>query len=127
MVSGHGGPLAIKKNHSSKKSRRAPKAILRLPDLDHAKTAVLNSLNCTEAQRGYRHAIDEFVDWYCSEPRLAFNKTVVLGIVFISNPGNSHPGRSIYDSGPYVGLPMKHRTADSSVRIWRLAFVGSKA
>jgi hypothetical protein len=23
-------------------------------------------------------AIDEFVDWYCSEPRLAFNKTVVL-------------------------------------------------
>jgi hypothetical protein len=49
-----------------------------LPDLDHAKAAVLNSLTCPEAQRGYRHAIDEFVDWYCSEPRLAFNKTVVL-------------------------------------------------
>src|SRR5438309_11941685 len=28
--------------------------------------------------RGYRHAIDEFVDWYCSEPRLAFNRIVVL-------------------------------------------------
>ena len=68
----------MKKTRSSKKSRRAPKAILRLPDLDHAKTAVLNSLTCPEAQRGYRHAIDEFVDWYCSEPRLAFNKTVVL-------------------------------------------------
>jgi len=68
----------MKKTHSSKRSRRAPKAILRLPDLDHAKTAVLNSLTCPEAQRGYRHAIDEFVDWYCSEPRLAFNKTVVL-------------------------------------------------
>jgi len=27
---------------------------------------------------GYRHAIDEFVDWYCSEPRLAFNRIVVL-------------------------------------------------
>jgi len=26
----------------------------------------------------YRHAIDEFVDWYCSEPRLAFNKAVVV-------------------------------------------------
>jgi site-specific recombinase XerD len=25
-----------------------------------------------------QHAIDEFVAWYCSEPRLAFNKTVVL-------------------------------------------------
>jgi hypothetical protein len=23
------------------------------------------------------HAIREFIDWYCSEPRLAFNKTVV--------------------------------------------------
>ena len=31
-----------------------------------------------DAQRGYRHAIDEFVDWYCSEPRLAFNRIVVL-------------------------------------------------
>ncbi len=28
--------------------------------------------------RGYRHAIDEFVDWYCSEPRLSFSKTVVV-------------------------------------------------
>ena len=32
----------------------------------------------TDAQRGYSHAIDEFVDWYCSEPRLAFNRIVVL-------------------------------------------------
>jgi site-specific recombinase XerD len=31
-----------------------------------------------DAKRGYRHAIDEFVDWYCSEPRLAFNRIVVL-------------------------------------------------
>ena len=26
----------------------------------------------------YDHAIREFVAWYCSEPRLAFNRTVVL-------------------------------------------------
>jgi hypothetical protein len=26
----------------------------------------------------YRHAIDEFVEWYCSEPRLSFNRTVVM-------------------------------------------------
>ena len=25
----------------------------------------------------YRHSIDEFIGWYCSEPRLSFNKTVV--------------------------------------------------
>jgi hypothetical protein len=49
-----------------------------LPDLEHAKAVVLNSLNSTDAKRGDRHAIEEFVDWYCSEPRLAFNRIVVL-------------------------------------------------
>jgi site-specific recombinase XerD len=29
-------------------------------------------------QRTYDHAIREFVAWYCSEPRLAFNRTVAL-------------------------------------------------
>ena len=37
-----------------------------------------------DARRGYQHAIDEFVAWYCSEPRLAFNKTVVCGIGFMA-------------------------------------------
>ena len=32
----------------------------------------------TSAKRTYEHAIDEFVRWYCSEPRLAFNRVVVL-------------------------------------------------
>jgi site-specific recombinase XerD len=59
--------------------RRKPKRILRLPDLDHRKTAVLNTLSSSDSQRAYRFAIDDFVAWYCSEPRLAFNKTVVLG------------------------------------------------
>jgi len=44
----------------------------------HAKTAVLNSLTSASGQRTYDHAIREFVAWYCSEPRLAFNRTVVL-------------------------------------------------
>jgi hypothetical protein len=55
-----------------------PKRVLRLPDLDHAKTAVLNTLGSPESERSYRFAIDDFISWYCSEPRLAFNKTVVL-------------------------------------------------
>ena len=63
---------------TSKRTRRKPRAVLRLPDLDQAKSAVLNSLTSADAQRGCRHAIDEFVDWYCSEPRLSFNRTVVL-------------------------------------------------
>ena len=66
------------KQHFRKKHRASPKTVLRLPDLDQAKSAVLNSLTSIDAQRGYRHAIDEFVEWYCSEPRLSFNRTVVL-------------------------------------------------
>ena len=64
--------------HSHKRTRPKPKAVLRLPDLDQAKSAVLNSLTFADAQRGYRHAIDEFVEWYCSEQRLSFSRTVVL-------------------------------------------------
>src|SRR5436190_8764878 len=51
---------------------------LGLPDLDQSKASVIGSLRSPESQRGYRHAIDEFIDWYCSEPRLSFNRTVVL-------------------------------------------------
>jgi hypothetical protein len=52
--------------------------VLALPDLEQAKSAVLNRLTSASGQRTYDHAITEFVAWYCSEPRLAFNRTVVL-------------------------------------------------
>ena len=68
----------MKKKPTKNRNRRKPRTVLRLPDLEHAKSAVLNSLTSVEAQRGYSHAISEFVDWYCSEPRLALNRTVVL-------------------------------------------------
>jgi hypothetical protein len=61
----------------AKKRKRAPKSILKLPDLEHPKSAVLNSLPSVSSQRSYDHAIRQFIDWYCSEPRLAFNKIVV--------------------------------------------------
>src|ERR1035438_3184347 len=59
------------------KRKRAPKGVLRLPDLEQSKSAVLTSLASQSSQRCYDHAIREFIEWYCSEPRLAFNKTVV--------------------------------------------------
>ena len=68
----------MKRKSTRKQKRHAAKSVLRLPDLEVAKSSVLNSLSCPDAQRGYRHAIDEFVDWYCSEPRLSFSKTVVV-------------------------------------------------
>ena len=68
----------MKQKSRLRRKRSSNKSILRLPDLEHAKAVVLNSLNSTDAKRGDRHAIEEFVDWYCSEPRLAFNRIVVL-------------------------------------------------
>jgi hypothetical protein len=61
-----------------RRKRKPPKRSLALPDLEQTKFAVLNSLTPKRGQRTYDHAINEFVDWYCSEPRLAFNRTVVL-------------------------------------------------
>src|SRR6185503_9360879 len=52
--------------------------VLRLPDLDHCKTAVLNSLGSPSSRRVYQYAIEQFVAWYCSEPRLAFSRIVVV-------------------------------------------------
>ena len=60
-----------------KQRKRKSKAVLRLPDLEQSKSAVLNSLASRSSQRSYDHAIREFIERYCSEPRLAFNKTVV--------------------------------------------------
>ena len=61
-----------------RRKKRAPKRVLALPDLEQSKTAVLNSLTSNSGQRTYDRAITDFVEWYCSEPRLALNRTVVL-------------------------------------------------
>ena len=82
----------MKQKPSSRRKRSSAKSVLRLPDLEHAKAAVLNSLNSMDAKRGYRHAIDEFVDWYCSEPRLAFNRIVVLRYRSHLEPRQPAPG-----------------------------------
>jgi hypothetical protein len=59
------------------KRKRTPKTVLKVPDLEQSKSAVLNSLTSASSKRFYEHAIREFIEWYCSEPRLAFNRTVV--------------------------------------------------
>lgn len=46
------------------KRKRAPKTVLRLPDLEQSKSAVLNSLASQSSQRSYDHAIREFIEWY---------------------------------------------------------------
>jgi hypothetical protein len=43
------------------RKKKSPKRVLALPDLEHAKTAVLNSLTSASGQRTYEQAIREFV------------------------------------------------------------------
>src|ERR1039457_4346992 len=59
-----------------KKSGRTDRPTM--PELEQTKRSVLNSLASLQSRRSYQHAMDEFIDWYCSEPRLALNRGGVL-------------------------------------------------
>jgi len=60
----------------NKQAFLAPTA--RLPELEQSKNAVLNTLESIQSRRSYDYAMTEFIAWYCSAARLAFNRTVVL-------------------------------------------------
>ena len=55
-----------------------PKFVRRLPDLDHAKSAILNGVSSPHSTRNYKFAMEQFIACYCSETRLALNPVVVL-------------------------------------------------
>jgi hypothetical protein len=76
--------------------------VLRLPDLDHCKSAVLNSLGSPASRRVYEYAIDQFIAWYCSEPRLAFNRIVVVRYRMYWNRGIWPPTPSTSNSQPFA-------------------------
>jgi integrase len=80
MGDGRKEAVTMEKQAPGQKRRRVrtPAHTLTLPELDQSKDAVLNSLGSLQSRRSYRHAMDEFIAWYCSEPRLALNRTVVL-------------------------------------------------
>jgi site-specific recombinase XerC len=74
--------------HRKTLKRSKAKTSLRLADLEQSKNAVLHSLGAASSQESYGHAIDEFIGWYSSEPRLAFNRTVVLRYRFFLEQKN---------------------------------------
>ena len=51
---------------------------LTIPELEQSKAAVLNTLASVHSRRSYAFAINRFIAWYCSEPRLTFNRAVVV-------------------------------------------------
>jgi hypothetical protein len=116
----------MKQKPSFRRKRSSTKSFLQLPDLEHAKAAVLNSLNSTDAKRGYRHAIDEFVDWYCSEPRLAFTRIVVLRYRSHLESRQLAPGNHKSSSGAMTKRKtgpsklMDCSTSTSPAKSWRI-------
>jgi len=74
---------------ASKRSKA--RTMLRLADLEQSKNAVLQSLGAASSQESHGHAIDEFIGWYCSEPRLLFNRIVVLRYRFFLEQKNLAP------------------------------------
>lgn len=67
----------MSRQHKAKPKAARPKTTLCRPDLVHSKRAVLDSLRSPGSKRRYRHAIDQFIHWNCSEPRFSFSKIVV--------------------------------------------------
>lgn len=53
-------------NMANNKRKCSPKTVLKLPDLEQSRSAVLNSLTSLSSQRSYDHAIREFIEWYSS-------------------------------------------------------------
>ena len=71
--------------HKRNKKPPCREVVLKLPDLDYAKSAVLNSLSSPHSRRNYKFAMDQFITWYCSGPRLALNRAVVLRFAYTWN------------------------------------------
>jgi hypothetical protein len=70
---------------------RYAKRVLRIPDPEHSRQAVNNSLPAKTFQESCAHAIEETIRWYRSEPRLAFNRTIVLRYRFFPEQSNQAP------------------------------------
>jgi hypothetical protein len=49
-----------------------------VPELEQSKAPVLSTLASAHSRRSYKHAIEKFISWDCSEPRLGFKRSVVL-------------------------------------------------
>ena len=105
------------------KHKRTPKTVLKLPDLEQSKSAVMNSLTSASSKRSYDHAIREFIDWYCSEPRLAFNRTVVTRYRIALEQHPYAPSTINLRWRRSAGWRMKRRIAGSSALTSRQAYV----
>ena len=92
---------------SPKKRRPAPKTVLRLPDLDQAKSAVLNSLSSRDAQRGYRKQWMSSLNGTARSRDYRSVEPLWSAIACTWNRGSLHPEPLICASVQYADSPTK--------------------
>ena len=107
----------MKRKPYSQRKRTTRKSVLRLPDLEHAKAAVLNSLTSLDAQRvivtpsmSLLTGIVRNLAWLSTELWCC-----VIGLIL--NPVSLHLALSTYVSVPCAGSHTKPPTAVSSALI----------
>jgi hypothetical protein len=89
------------------RKKKPPKRVLALPDLEHTKTAVLNSLTSASGQRTYEHAIREFV---VRSPASRSIAQSCSGTGFTSNNADMRRPRSIFGWPPSGASRTRHST-----------------
>ena len=92
-------------------SKSASCSSLTVPELDQSKMSVLNMLASAHSRRSYKHAIEKFIAWYCCEPRLGFNRSVVCDTARSLRVFPGPPLRSIFIFPPSGAWPMRLRRA----------------
>src|SRR5258708_38376389 len=95
--------------------RSKPKTMLRLPDLEQSKNAVLNSLAAPSSQVSYGHAIDEFIGCVLLRATIGFQPNCCPAVSVL--PGAEQP-RSLHHQralgrGAAAGIPgCRHRAPE---------------
>lgn len=106
---------------TSKRTRPKPKTVLRLPDLDQAKSAVLNSLTSADAQRGIGTRLMNLWSGTARSPGSRSAERLSSAIGFTSNLATSLQGQSIFAWAPCVAWPTRPPIVGSLALIWLLA------
>jgi hypothetical protein len=101
------------------RKKRLPKQVLALPDLEQSKAAVLNGLTSKCGQCSYDRTITDFAESYWSEPRFAFNRTVVLRYrIYLEQKQYAPTTINLR----LAAIPLRLPTPGCSVPNWQLEF-----
>ena len=101
----------MKQKPSSRRQRSSTKSVLRFPDLEHAKAAVLNSLNSADAKRVMVTPSMSSLTGIARNRAWPSTGSWSCVIAVILNPVNSPPVRSICVLALCAGSHTKRPTA----------------